>query len=402
METHISIQGGKHLRQDSHALPYWAEDSMHLHADGITHTGKAGFLHAGKNPVFDAEGLLVLPGLVDIHGDAFERQLQPRPATSFAYDIAFADTDRQLITNGITTACHGLTFSWEGGLRGREAALSTIEQVARQKASVHADHRIHLRFENHHIDGLHDALSWIESGIVDFFAFNEHLPSILKKSTVPEKLASYAERARCDVASFLERLHRAQARSTKVAQAITQLAAACRTHGIAMASHDDESRTDRERFQSLGVDVSEFPKTEEALQAAEALGNHVIMGAPNILLGGSHCGGLSASDAVRRGLCDILASDYYYPAMLHAPFRLEQDAVCSLERAWQLVSYNPAQVLGLHDRGQLASNLRADLIMVERQTDGSPRLIATIAAGKLVFCAEPERLRYMPHLEMAA
>ena len=402
METRFSIQGGKHLQHGNDGSFFWSEDGIHLNEQHIAHIGNAGFLRQGGSQVFDASGLLVLPGLVDIHGDAFERQLQPRPATSFAYDIAFADTDRQLITNGITTACHGLTFSWEGGLRGREAALATIEQVAAQKQRVHADHRIHLRFENHHLDGLHDALSWIESDVISFFAFNEHLPSILKKSAAPEKLQTYAERARCDVTTFLERLHKAQTRSTKVTQAIAQLAAACRTHGIAMASHDDESSTDRERFQALGVDVSEFPKTEEALQAAKSLGNHVVMGAPNVLLGGSHCGGLSASDAIRRGLCDTLASDYYYPALLHAPFRLEQDAVCSLEQAWQLVASNPATVLGLNDRGRLSSKRRADLIMLERQTDGSPRLIATIAAGKLVFCAEPERLQHLQQLEMAA
>ena len=75
--------------------------------------------HAGsERTLFDASGLLALPGIVDIHGDAFERQIQPRPATVFSHDIALADTDRQLVANGITTACHGLTFSWEGGLRG--------------------------------------------------------------------------------------------------------------------------------------------------------------------------------------------------------------------------------------------------------------------------------------------
>ena len=402
METHIAIQGGRYLQQDQNGHADWSEDSIYLHDLNIAAIGNKSSQHGGKQQFFDAAGLLILPGLVDIHGDAFERQLQPRPATSFAYDIAFADTDRQLISNGITTACHGLTFSWEGGLRGREAALATLEQVAAQKSHVHADHLIHLRFENHHLDGVNDALNWIESGLIAFFAFNEHLPSILKKSASPEKLVAYAERARCDVAGFLERLHKAQSRSPKVAQAISQLAAACRQRGIAMASHDDETRMDRERFQELGVDVSEFPKTEEALQAAKALDNHVVMGAPNVLLGGSHCGGLSASDAVRRGLCDTLASDYYYPALLHAPFRLEQEDVCSLAQAWQLVSLNPARVLGLHDRGNIAAGQRADLIMIEKQADGSPRLIATIAAGKLVFCAEPQRLQYQQTLELAA
>ncbi|MBC3917044.1 alpha-D-ribose 1-methylphosphonate 5-triphosphate diphosphatase [Undibacterium sp. CY18W] len=401
MNAHLSIQGGSYLHGADNQYG-WSDASLHLASTQIARIGTSGFSsHAGL-PVLDASGLLILPGLVDIHGDAFERQLQPRPATSFAYDIAFADTDRQLITNGITTACHGVTFSWEGGLRGRDAAMATLDQVAAQRSHVHADHRIHLRFENHHADGLHDALEWINAGMVAFFAFNEHLPSILKKSASPEKLQTYAERARCDVPVFLERLHKAQSRSTRVVQTIQQLAAACREHGIPMASHDDECRQDRERFQALGAEISEFPKTEEALQLAHTLNNHVIMGAPNVLLGGSHCGGLSATEAIRRGLCDILASDYYYPALLHAPFRLEQDGACSLEQAWQLVSRNPARVLGLHERGHIAEQQRADLVLVERQADGSPRLIATIAAGKLVFCAEPQRLSHQRSLELAA
>ena len=401
MDTRFSIQGSRFLQTFADGHHDWTDDAVHLHGALIAGTSNRAVTGI-PSQTFDADGLLLLPGLVDIHGDAFERQLQPRPATSFSYDIAFADTDRQLITNGITTACHGITFSWEGGLRGREAALASFEQLKAQKDHVHADHCIHLRFENHHLDGLGEALNWIASGSIAFFAFNEHLPSILKKSASPEKLLSYAERARCDVAGFLERLHRAQSRSTKVAQAIQQLAQACREHGIPMASHDDESRSDRERYQALGVTISEFPKTEEALITAHNLGNNVVMGAPNILLGGSHCGGLSASEAVGRGLCDILASDYYYPALLHAPFRLEQEAVCSLEQAWQLVSYNPAQVLGLHDRGQIKAGYRADLLLIEKKADGSPRLVATIAAGKLVFCAEPERLSGQRALELAA
>ena len=100
-----------------------------------------------------------------------------------------ADTDRQLITNGITTACHGVTYSWEGGLRGRDAALALMDQVALQRKHSQADHRIHLRFENHHAEGLNDALDWIAQDRIDFFAFNEHLPGITKKCLHPAKLA---------------------------------------------------------------------------------------------------------------------------------------------------------------------------------------------------------------------
>jgi alpha-D-ribose 1-methylphosphonate 5-triphosphate diphosphatase len=352
---------------------------------------------------FDASGLLVLPGIVDIHGDAFERQIQPRPETVFSHEIALADTDRQLVANGITTACHGLTFSWEGGLRGREAAVALLRLLALRRESFHADHRIHLRFENHHIDGVSDALEWIRNRWISFVAFNDHLPSIMQKAERPDKLAGYAERARCDTAAFLDRMHAAQQRSGEVASAIGAIAAACRREGIPMASHDDDSREDRARYHALEVEISEFPRRQEALQAAREFGNRIIMGAPNVLLNGSHCGGLATTEAVRKGQCDILASDYYYPSLLHAAFKLAyRDHACSLVDAWRLVSEHPADALGLRGRGRLGEGCRADLVLVEASQSGDVQLIATIAAGKLAYCAEPRRLTMQRQLFMAA
>ncbi|MES2536443.1 MAG: alpha-D-ribose 1-methylphosphonate 5-triphosphate diphosphatase [Pseudomonadota bacterium] len=403
MDNKIVIYGGTSLVRDDEDSLGWSQADIAVTGSRLgkmnTMTGAA---IRGANAAFNADGLLVLPGIVDLHGDAFERQIQPRPGTAFSHDIAMADTDRQLICNGITTACHGLTYSWEGGLRGRDAALALIDQLALQRDTFQADHLLHLRFENHHLDGLQDALDWISQGKVDFFAFNEHMPSIAGKSALPEKLAVYAERARCSVPDFLQRLHAAQSRASEVAAAINTLAAACRLHDIPMASHDDETCLDRERYHGLGVTISEFPKTREALCTAVALGNRVVMGAPNVLLGGSHCGGLAAAEAVRDGMCDILSSDYYYPSMLHAAFKLANNKVCSLPKAWSLISENPAIALGLDDRGRIKEGCRADLLLVDASVPGTARLIATIAGGKLVYCTEPERMLALPALSLAA
>ncbi len=390
MEQRFLIQGGSCLAHTGKGDADWRNTDLALSGRQIA---ELDFDLRSAGSVFDAGGLLVLPAMIDIHGDAFERQIQPRPATTFSHAIALADTDRQLIANGITTAFHGVTFSWEGGLRGREAALALMAQLEQQRDTAHADHRIHLRFENHHLDGVQDALDWITDGKVDFFAFNEHLPSMLKKSAHPEKLASFAERARCDIPTFQARMAAMQARSDEVPTLVAQLAAACRAQGIAMASHDDYTASDRESYADLGVQISEFPRTQEALLAALAMGHHTVMGAPNVLLGGSHCGSIATIEAVRSGMCDILASDYYYPSLLQAPFILAHEGACSLADAWRLVSANPAAVLGLTDRGRIAVGARADLLLVEQLPAGAARLIATFAAGKLVYCAEPERLQ---------
>jgi len=406
MEQRFFIQGGTSLVHQGERGEYasdWSGDDVAMFGSRIGRVGPTMRRDAGfYGPVFDASGLLVLPGIVDIHGDAFERQIQPRPETVFDHEIALADTDRQLVANGITTACHGLTYSWEGGLRGREAALALFEQVARQRKSSHADHRIHLRFENHNVEGLRDVLNWIAEGRIDFLAFNEHLPSIAAKSEKPEKLAAYAERARCKPEIFKERLQTAQSRSSLVRGVIKAIAGACREKNVPMASHDDMTVDQREYYQELGVKISEFPRTQDALFAAMGLDNRVIMGAPNVLLGGSHCGGLAAIDAVRSNMCDILASDYYYPSLLHAPFALVKHGACTLTEAWRLVSENPAVALGLEDRGRIADGCRADLILVEALPEGSVRLIATIAAGKLAYCAEPARFMNPRAYKMAA
>lgn len=403
MEARFLLQGCTSLvlREDDHAN--WAVGDINLIGARIARVGgtRMSDFSSGAT-VFDASGLLVLPGIVDLHGDAFERQIQPRPDAIFSHDIALADTDRQLVANGITTACHGLCYSWEGGLRGRDAALGFLDQVASQRKTAYADHRIHLRFEAYNVPGLADALRWIGQGRIDFVGFNDHMPAIKASVNRPEKLAAYALRARCTTEVFIQRMEAALTQRDRVESNLAELAAACQRHSVPMASHDDASCAQRERYQEIGVTISEFPRTQDALFTAMALDNQVVMGAPNVLLGGSHCGGLATADAVRSNMCDVLVSDYYYPALLQAPFKLAQQGACSLADAWRLVSDKPAKVLGLNDRGRLADGYRADLLLVEATAMGTARLVATIAAGRLVYCAEPERLLMARSYSMAA
>src|SRR3990167_2244253 len=130
----LAIHGGASLMQYANGDTDWGREDVVLSGARIGRIGSMPKSEASMPvQVFDAAGLLVLPGIVDFHGDAFERQIQPRPQTVFSHDIALMDTDRQLVANGITTACHGLTYSWEGGLRGRDAALALFEQITLQR-----------------------------------------------------------------------------------------------------------------------------------------------------------------------------------------------------------------------------------------------------------------------------
>ena len=337
----------------------------------------------------DARGCVVLPGIIDFHGDAFERQIMPRPQVSFPLPVAMLDTDRQLAANGITTALHGVTHSWEGGLRGPETLRSLKPVLDSVRTRCLVDHKIHLRYECHHLDGEDETLDWLSSGWVTLLAFNDHLPGMQRK---PHKWKEWADRAHTDIAGFEARLEAAAARADEVPALIGRLAGAARQLGIPMASHDDPTHEVRDFYRDHACHISEFPLTREVAEHAAGQGAPIVCGAPNVLRGGSHVGAPRAADLAADGLCSILASDYYYPAPLHAACRLAAEGRLPLEHAWSLVSRNPAAALGLADRGELEAGKRADLLVVDVSDLASPQLVATISHGRLVHLADASRL----------
>ena len=339
--------------------------------------------HGAATRIFDARGLLVLPGIVDIHGDAFERQMMPRPGVYFPDELALVETDRQLVANGITTAFHALTWSWEPGLRSTQRARRFAEALARVQAHLACDTKLHLRWETFNLAARDEALGWIAEGRVALLAFNDHTTGMLKSSRGPAHAAKIVERTGVSADEFAALLARVAAGAGDVAAANRQLASAARAAGIALASHDDRSPDDRAHFRALGCAISEFPLTRETAAAARDCGEHVVMGAPNVVRGGSHLSLVAAETLVRADLCDILASDYYYPAMLQAAWRLAGSAE-GLAAFWPLVSANPARAAGLADRGTLSPGQRADCIAVD-VTGALPRVAATIVAGRLVY-----------------
>jgi alpha-D-ribose 1-methylphosphonate 5-triphosphate diphosphatase len=183
------------------------------------------------------------------------------------------------------------------------------------------------------------------------------------------------------------------ARSADVPASIARLAAAARSAGIRMLSHDDRTPLMRQHYRALGVGIAEFPVNEETARAAAAAGDFIVYGAPNVVRGGSHTGWTKAADMIAKGLCSVLASDYYYPAPLLAAFRLAADGVLPLAAAWELISAAPARAAGLSDRGDLAVGQRADVLLVDAAEPLRPRLIAVIARGRLVQLSDGRRLR---------
>jgi alpha-D-ribose 1-methylphosphonate 5-triphosphate diphosphatase len=351
--------------------------------------GRIGLDTISAAPRFDATGLLVLPGIVDLHGDAFERQLQPRPGVDFPADLALRDTESQLLANGITTAFHGVTLSWEPGLRSLTAWRALL--AALSAGSWTCDMRVHLRWEAYNLDALETALADIEAGRVHLLAFNDHTESILRKLDDPVEGAKYAGRAGMKMPEFQALADRIAARGHAVPAALDRIAAAARTAGLPMASHDDDSIAVRDRFRGLGAHICEFPMAEEVGASAVAAGDFVAMGCPNVVRGGSHLGWASAARLVEAGICRVLTSDYYYPAMMRAAFVLSERGVLDLAQAWALISHNPAQAGGLADRGTIATGKRADLVVVDPATH---RAVATFVKGQMAFATRQAIQRY--------
>jgi alpha-D-ribose 1-methylphosphonate 5-triphosphate diphosphatase len=342
--------------------------------------------------LLDARGLLVLPGIVDIHGDAFERQMMPRPGVDFALDIALLESDRQAVANGMTTVFHGVTWSWEPGLRGPENARLLLETIEQLRPQLGADTRFHLRHETYNLDAERDIIAWLGDRRIDVLAFNDHMALTEQASTRPHKLAGMVDRSGVSRDQFLARVADVKQRADDVPASIERLANTAVANGIPLLSHDDTSPDQRRWFRTLGCRLAEFPTTLDTAKAAASAGDDIILGAPNVVRGGSHTGWINAADMIAQGLCSILASDYYYPAPLLAAFRLASDKIAMLEKAWTLVSQTPAAAVGMNDRGTITSGRRADLIVVDARDQRRPRVVATIAAGQIVHLTDATRL----------
>ena len=345
-------------------------------ADGIVVDGPVG-------RAVDLSGYLVLPGIIDLHGDGFERHLAPRRGAMKQRDQGVIAVEAELAANGITTAIMAQFFSWEGGLRSPDYAADVFAAISKVRADLVTDLIPQLRFETHMLEEYADLPARIARWQVPYVVFNDHLPhDRLAAGKRPPRLTGQALKAGRNPERHLEMLMDLHARGDEVPAALDQLCAILQANGVRMGSHDDRSAAQRAQWHRRGAHIAEFPETQEAAEAARAAGDRIILGAPNVVRGGSHKGNISAVDLVTMGLCDALASDYHYPSPRRAALLLAQSGVVDLAAAWGLVSSGPARVLGLSDRGQLAPGLRADLVVLEAD---SHRVVATMSGGRFSY-----------------
>ncbi len=337
----------------------------------------------------DLSGFRVLPGIVDPHGDGFERHLAPRRGAMKDLGAGLISAEAELAANGITTAYLAQFWSWEGGMRGRDFALRFLRAL-RDYRGTGTDLRAQLRFELFMLDDYEAFEAAVTEFGVSYVVFNDHLPhDALDKGKRPPRLTGQALKGGRSPEAHLALMQQLHERRDDVAPAVSGLAARLAGTGVLLGSHDDNTAAQRQIWHQRGVTIAEFPETQEAAAAARDAGDAVVLGAPNVVRGGSHSGNASAAELIQGGLCDALASDYHYPAPRQAALILSQEI--GLERAWALVSAGPAQMLGLADRGVLEPGKRADLVVL----DGEGRIGATVAGGRVTHLSGAVAERFL-------
>lgn len=362
--------------------------------------------------VVDGRGHLLGPAFVDIHGDAFERQVMPRPGTMLPVPAALLETDRQLAANGIATAYHALTLSWEPGLRSVETGYAIVRALDALTPRLTVDNRVQLRWETFCVEAVDLIREALAGPRLPSIAFNDHTSMVMLHPSIPlqerpfdldpafptvdpetpafaEKMAERAKRAKIPVADMVALVRNMWERRPQVPDAIEEVAALGKAAGAPMLSHDDSQIETRDFFRQRGARICEFPMNRRVARAARDAGDFIVFGAPNATRGGSHLASIGAADMIREGLCDILASDYYYPAMLLGLARLKADGVAPLHALWPLVSDNPARASGLTDRGVIEVGKRADLVLVDWPEGAAPAVRRTWVAGRQAYGAAP-------------
>lgn len=331
----------------------------------------------------DLSGYDILPGIVDVHGDGFERHMAPRRGALRERESGMFACAAELAANGITTATLAQFWSWEGGMRGPDFATEVFASVHAVAGQVPVDLRLQLRLETHYLDSIRGAQAAIEQFGIQYVVFNDHLPHLrLSQGRRPQRLTGQALKSGRNPEDHLALMRNLHEQGDQVPEVMDRLCAWLGQRGIRMGSHDDQTQAGRRQWRDRGAQVSEFPETFDAARAAREGGDWIVLGAPNVVRGASHAGNVSALELVAEGLCDAFASDYHYPSPARAAWRCVELGILDEPKAWALVSEGPARVLGLEDRGRIQPGLRADLVIRDHQTR---RIEATLAGGQVAW-----------------
>jgi alpha-D-ribose 1-methylphosphonate 5-triphosphate diphosphatase len=347
----------------------------------------------GRGPKggIDCQGDYLLPGLVELHTDHLEAHFMPRPQVFWHAGSAVMAYDAQIAAAGITTVFDSFRVGidehedWRSGVGDQVVTLAEAIERARAADLLRADHQTHLRCEipsPNVVEFLEDFLARHPARLVSLM---DHTPGQRQFRDLDKYFIYYqgktgkSERELADVVRKRQAVGRERAEANR-----PRIVALAHAHGLTLASHDDTTLEDVALAKREGVHIAEFPTTREAAAASRQAGMATVMGAPNVVRGGSHSGNASARDFAEAGLLDILSSDYVPAALLMAAFHLaDAPEIGGLAGAVRMVTKNPAEAAGLADRGEIVVGRRADLVRV-RPHHGEPVVRAVWREGQRV------------------
>ena len=315
----------------------------------------------GCDKRLDASGMYVLPGFVDLHSDAIEKEIQPRTSAIFPLNMAIIEMDKKLAACGITTMYHSLSYSQEPeGVRNNEVASRIVREVNRLAPRLGVRTRIHARFEITSTEAVPYLEQLLDEGYIQLFSVMDH--------------------------GWLEKTNRRFEASALLQEGyVRRLVDRCHALGVPVASHDIGSKDELDAVDKMGIDYTEFPLNMDAATRAASRGMRICLGSPNVVRGGSFIGNMSARDALMAGIGDILCSDYSPMSSLHAVFTLGRSGIMPLHRAVNMASLNPARAAGISGfTGSLEAGKSADLTIID-PTGEVPRVMKTFAEGKEVY-----------------
>ncbi|MFO7529029.1 MAG: alpha-D-ribose 1-methylphosphonate 5-triphosphate diphosphatase [Marinobacter sp.] len=338
----------------------------------------------------DCGASILMPGMVELHTDNLEKHIAPRPGVLWPSIPAVITHDAQIVASGITTVFDAISV---GDVVAGSTRLKTLEtmvnalQVSKRDGMLRADHFLHLRCEVSHQGALEMFRSLVDQPMLQLVSIMDHSPGQRQFVNLDKYREYYMGKHGISAGEMEEFIRTRQEDSRRYSDRYRKaIAGICRERGIPMASHDDATPEHVDESAGFGMSIAEFPTTLEAAKASHQRGMMVMMGAPNVVRGGSHSGNIAAATLAQEGVLDILSSDYYPASMLDAVFRLARLETndYDLTRAIATVTAFPARCAGLDDRGSIAAGKRADLVLVS-ECKRQPVIESVWRAGNRVY-----------------
>jgi alpha-D-ribose 1-methylphosphonate 5-triphosphate diphosphatase len=338
--------------------------------------------------MYDVNGQMIMPGLVDLHSDALEKCIEMRPGVFFDAEFALLNLDQRIAACGITTFCHAISFADdELGLRSPKQAAALVRLIKRlvEEKRLKVRHLVHMRHEIAADTGDFRPGRLIDEGLVDVFSIMDHTPGQGQFKTLQSYVSFYAKNYDLNGESVYDRVEKKKKRQAEGWKRVVDLTQKAKAAGIPVLSHDDDTEQKVNLVNRLGITGSEFPITMEAALAAKNKQMSIFMGAPNLVRDSSSNGHLRASDTIIHNVCDGLISDYYPECMIQAPFIVSRKQYATLEQALGLVSSKPGKYLNdENQRGRLIVGAQADLIVTDTSGEWQ-KVCYTWVGGQLVY-----------------